>query len=373
MATIGSLFTMVQAGQRKTLAWATGVLCLFGFLAGPSLAAQEVEPEDVAVFEIVELMRQLPPPAQPVLRDIQPDDDAFKELGPAVAVQLGTAVRLQAESIFAQGPEDGLEVLLCLQGGKNHEALAWTPTGNAQLVKTAFLLALELEDGQVTDEESGLPARGTPVRVVVRWQPDVFLEPDRWVEVDASQLVRNRGTSEPFPPLPYVYTGSQIRAVPNTDADGEVVMRERFMLEYTKSVVVNYDEPDALLASPFPIAARDLLFEVNSQLAPVSRTPMRFIFTRVKLPLELQATVDGDLSHGDSGVLDDANLAALLRQTYHADHRSDPEQMAAVAIQIPAEAPRTLDAALRLRMLNAAVAAESWVVPIFVPLLGTQR
>ena len=76
------------------------------------------------------------------------------------------------------------------------------PTGNDILVKTAFNLALVLDDGQVTGEESGLPARGTPLRVVVRWQPDILMDPDRWVEVDASQLVANRVVDRVYPPCP---------------------------------------------------------------------------------------------------------------------------------------------------------------------------
>lgn len=331
--------------------------------AGP-LAAEELDEIDRPVAALIDLMRQLPPLPEAQTRPASPLGE-FTELGPAVSIRMGEAVRIEAQTIFQQGPDDGLEVLLCLQGGKNHEALAWTPTGNAQLVKTAFLLALELDDGQVTQEESGIPARGTPVRVLARWQPDPLLDPDAWVEIDASQLVRNRATGQPYPPLPYVYTGSQIRSVPMTGPDGNLIHAERFMLEFTKSIVVNYDEPDALLASPFPTSARDVLFEVNSRLAPPPRSPMEFIFSAAALPLTLHANVDGELRQNpEDEALSAEALVNLLRAHYHAE--ANPT-FHALALRVPASAPRSLDVALRKRILGLAIQAESWVVPIFVP------
>ena len=50
------------------------------------------------------------------------------------------------------------------------------------------------------------------------------------------------------------------------------------MLAVTKSVVVNFDEPDALIASPYPTAGRITLFEVNSAVAPAKGRPVYFVF-----------------------------------------------------------------------------------------------
>ena len=314
--------------------------------------------------ELFLLMRQLPEPAPGTPRpfDMQAHNPG-KELDPAVFITLDQAVELHGKSIFNSGPEDGLEVLLALQGGKNHEAFAWIPTGNAELVKTAFLLALALEDGQVTQEESGVPACGTPLRVVVRWQPDVLMEPDSWVEIDASQLIFNRGFERGYPPLPYIYTGSHMQVIPVHNEDGEVVQQEHFMLNNSKSVAVNYDEADALLASPFPEAGRDLMFEVYGRLAPRPGTKVQLAFSRARLPLTLFADEAGELRLSAEGeALDDAALVKQLRQFYHVDAKPN---LSAVAIQVPATAPRKLDVALRLRLLEAAVKAESWVIPVF--------
>ena len=231
------------------------------------------------------------------------------------------------------------------------------------MVKTAFLLALALEDGQVTSEESGIPARGTPLRVVVRWQPDMLMFPDRWVEVDASQLIFNRGFQRGYPPLPYIYTGSHMQVVPVHTEEGKVVQQERFMLNNSKSIAVNYDESDALIASPFPEAGRDMMFEVYSRLAPRPGTDVQLSFSRAKLPLTLFANEQGELRlEADGDVLDDNALQDQLRKAYHVDAQPN---LSAVAIQVPAESPRQLDENLRIRILKAAVAAKSWVVPVF--------
>ena len=42
----------------------------------------------------------------------------------------------------------------------------------------------------------------------VRWQPDVLMEPDSWVEIDASQLIFNRGLSVAILPALYLYRQS---------------------------------------------------------------------------------------------------------------------------------------------------------------------
>jgi hypothetical protein len=329
----------------------------------PAVAPGLYDRED-PLAELFSLMRQLP---EPPLGEHRPFDMAAhnhgKELDPAIFISLDKAVEVHGKSVFQSGPADGLEVLLALQGGKNHEAFAWTPTGNAELLKTAFLLALALEDGQVADEERGVPARGTPLRVVVRWQPDVLMFPDRWVEVDASELVFNRGFNRGYPALPYIYTGSHLQMIPVHGDDGKVARKEHFMLNNSKSIAVNYDEPDALLASPFPEAGRDMMFEVYGRIAPRAGTKVQFAFSRAELPLTLTANESGELSlTGQDTVLEVDAIASLLRKHYHRDAK--PE-LFAVAVQVPPQAPRALDEGLRIRLLKAAVQAESWVVPVF--------
>ncbi|TVR11807.1 MAG: hypothetical protein EA401_10320 [Planctomycetota bacterium] len=316
--------------------------------------------EDREVRRIMELMASLPAPPPVELREVEPSE-GFQELAPAIEMKMGEAVRLHAQSIFDSGPDDGLEVMFCLQGGKNHEAIGWIPTTNAQMVKSAFILALDLEDGVGSYEDSGIPVRGTPVQMLIRWQPDRLLDPDRWVEVDASQMVRSRGTDHAYPPVPYMYTGSRIYRTMGTNREGKPVELERFMLEVTKSVAVNYDEPDALLGSPFPTAARDVLFEMNSAIAPPPRTPMLVYFRRVELPLTLRSDAENGLWYKDEKV-DDEALQQLLQRYYGGE---TPPNQYAVALARPKDVPREEDLPLRERLLEAAVAAEVWVVPVF--------
>jgi len=272
-------------------------------------------------------------------------------------------VQLDGVVLFAQGPNDGLEVLACLEGGKNHESFARLLTGNAELVKSAFITALGLdEDGVPAPEMSALPARGFPVRVQAYWRPDLLMAPDKWVRCDASSLVRDRVVDQGYPALPYVYTGSRIQTVEQMLPDGSVRKVRRFMLGDTRSVAVNFDEADALLASPSPFSMRDNVFEVNSQIGPPAETKVHLVFTRAELPLSLEGDAEGLLYHGGSP-LDEGQVIELLRRHYGAG--AEPEQRA-VAIALLRSVPRSVDVALRKRVLRLAAEAEAWVVPIFV-------
>lgn len=307
-------------------------------------------------------------PVLPVVRPV-----AAADHGEATTVAPGilttpSAVILEGVSLIDTGPVDGLEVIACLVGGKNHEALMRLTTSNAQLVKFAMIRVLGCDDGVPAIESSGQPARGVPVRLLLEWaDPD---HPGHWLAIDASCLVRDRVTDKPYPPLPYIYTGSRIVAVPETQPDGKVVKRERFMLDITKSVAVNYDEPDSLLASPFPVATVDQRFEANSAFTPPPGTPMRLVATQVKIPLELTMTASGSL-HAQAGgpALDDGAIQALLAQQYGG---SATPNVRAVGVRVADPATdRAVDVAVRTRLLALAAAAQAWVVPVFIPAAAT--
>lgn len=272
-----------------------------------------------------------------------------------------TAVVLDGEVLVDHGPVDGLEVIACLEGGKYHEALVRLRTGNGQLVKFAVIKVLGLDDGQPAGEASGEPARGTPVRVLVQWQsPD---DAKRWLQADASTLVRDRVTDAAYPALPFVYTGSRIMAVTETAPDGKPVRRERFMLDATKSVAVAFDEPDALIASPFPGADTDQRFEANSSLAPPARTAARLVIARAQLPLTLTMDAAGGLRAGDGPALDDAGLRTVLAGAFGGDAAP---ALRAVGVRVTDPATdRQVDRAVRARLLAAAAEARVWAVPVF--------
>ena len=331
-------------------------------LAGP-LGALDSEAVHARVVDLLRAM-PAPPVVAPVAVEPPAGDTPMID---GVLITPGKRVVLEGVTLFDQGPVDGLEVLCCLEGGKNHEAFARLESGNAQLVKAAFIAALDLDVEGATrpgEEMSAVPARGIPLGVDVVWRPDPVLTPDRWVSAPASGLIRDRVTDQAFPALPYVYTGSRFstfdQKLPGSD---EVQRVERFMLGVTLSVVVNFDEPDALLASPFPTAAEDQAFEVNSALAPPVGSEMAFLFRRVELPLELALAPDGSLGHADR-TLDDGGLSRLLGETFR---DQDASALRAVAVSAPAAVDDATVVANRARILAAAADAGVWVVPVYTP------
>jgi hypothetical protein len=169
---------------------------------------------------------------------------------------------------------------------------------------------------------------------------------------------------QPYPPLPFIYTGSRMMTLQETGPDGKPVQRERFMLDSTKTVIANYDEPDALLGSPFPGADVDQRFEVNSAIAPPPGTPMRLVFEKAELSLTLAMNADGALSEpAHAGqILDDAALTQLLVAHYGPAVKPT---LRALAVTVAASTPRTKDLAARTRLIGLAAAAKLWVVPVF--------
>lgn len=282
-------------------------------------------------------------------------------IAPGIAIT-PTAVILEGVTLIDNGPVDGLEVLACLDGGKAHESVIRLLTSNGELVKFAVIRVLGLDDGVPAQESSGIPARGAPVRVQLEWPVGDPEGP--WQAIDMSSLVRDRVTDVPYPAVPFIYTGSRIIGVIETGPDGRPVRRERFMLDATKSVVVVFDEADALLASPFVSADTDGRYEANSALMPRPGIPCRMVLTAAPVPLRLVMDATGTLVDATGTALDDAALAALLG-THFADATVD---LRAVAIHVVDPAtPSEVDVAVRTRILTAAAAADVWAIPVFVP------
>ena len=305
--------------------------------------------------------------ALPALPKAKPEEAAapltLKELAPGVLIAIGKSVVLTGSVIIDQGPVDGMEVIACLVAGKTHESLVRLVASDGKLVNAAFKAALGLSDGVPAPESTGVPARGTPLRVVIEWQdPD---QPTRRLAIDVSCLVRDRTTDKGQPALPFVYTGSRFLVVDETGPDGKPLKRERFMLDSTKSVVAIVDEPDALIASPSPSAGNDKHFEVYGAICPPAGTAVRLVFTKAELPLTLDLLVDGRLRlpATDSAVLSDVELEALLAKHYGGEAKP---ALRALAVTVAANVPRDHDVAARSRILTLASAAKAWVVPVFV-------
>lgn len=295
---------------------------------------------------------------------VVPALNGLRELvpGSGVEFEIGKRVALAGSLIIDQGPVDGLEVFACLQQGKTHESLVRLTATTGQVVTAAFKAALGVIDGVTSPESSGLPARGTPMRVLMQWQS--LDKPGTWLAVDASCLVRDRVSDRPYPPLPYMYTGSRFVSVEETGNDGHPIKRERFMLDITKSIMVNFDEPDALLAAPFPGANYDKRFEANSSITPPAGTPVKLIFEKAELPLMLSMSDDGQLHvKAGSEALSDAQIGDLLTLVYGADAKP---ALRAVAVSVAPAVERDKDVAARTRLLAIAIAVKAWVVPVFV-------
>ncbi|MBA2480580.1 MAG: hypothetical protein H0V44_07955 [Planctomycetes bacterium] len=285
--------------------------------------------------------------------------EAKEEVAPGVRMVRNERVVLDGTFIIDKGPVDGMEVLACLKDGKTHEALIRLQTTNGQLVKFAVMAALGLPDGVPAPEGSGLPARGTPVRVRALWKDDL----GAWRSIDVSCLVRDRVIDRGYPPLPFTYTGSRFQVVQEPGPDGSPVRHEKFMLDTTRSVIASFDEPDALLASPFPGAIQDARFEANSALLPPVDTPVQVVIERTELPLALGLDDQGQLTSAAGDVLDDAGLGAELAKHFGAG--TEPG-LRAVGVRVARSVDRGLDVAARSRILSAAAAAKAWVVPVFI-------
>ncbi len=320
--------------------------CLAGYLA-----AADADP-----------LAALPPLPRPVpmTADKPPfDPTAGTALAPWLRIVPGTRVVLDGEVLMDRGPTDGLEVFACLREGKTHESFIRLVGDAGDVVKAAGIAALGLGDGRPAEENSGVPARGTPVRLTVLWR-DVD---GGWHWCDAANLVRDRSTDQPYPALPWVWTGSRMLLITENGPEGKPVRREHFMLDSTRSLAVNYDEPDALLASPFPNANEDGRFEVNSGISPIPGTKLHLALSTAETVLQLRLLPDGQLSLNDA-VLDGPALAAALATAFGAT-ATPPHR--AVFVRTANGVGDELVVAARTRILAAAATAKAWAVPLFVP------
>ena len=308
----------------------------------------------LAVACAADPLAALPVLAKPALAQAA-DLGPLEALGPGIAIGRGRCVVLSGAINLDQGPVDGLEVLACLKDGKKHESLIRLDAVQGSVVKAACIAALGLADGEPTQETSGQPARGSLVQLTVRWTID-----GQQQELAASSLVRDREIDRPYPALPWIYTGSRFQQIYQNGPDGRPQKREVFMLDTTRSVVVNFDEPDALIASPFPGAGVDRRFEAYSALCPPAGTPVELVIS-VPAPdsiPRLALAADGTLRSASGAVLDDAGLAQHLATL--------PAATRAVAVGVTSTVERRHDLATRSRILAAAAAAKVWIVPVFV-------
>ena len=158
-------------------------------------------------------------------------------------------------------PDADLELLVSLRGGNTHEAVVYLDLGDAALAAASCQLLQPLVPGRPAPEASMIPAVGTPMRVefLQRLSDDDKPEqlPEQWRKIDASCLLQDARSQRQFPALPFIYTGSQTVVV-ERERDGKTETRRYFGLASGRRGWANiYDDPDALLASPLPLAGDD--------------------------------------------------------------------------------------------------------------------
>jgi hypothetical protein len=287
------------------------------------------------------------------------DPPAGTALAPWVRLVPGSRVVLDGTVLVDRGPSDGLEVFACLREGKTHESFIRLNGDTGDVIKAAGIAALGLSDGRPAEENRGIPARGTPLRLTVLWKD----EDGVWRWSDAACLVRDRRTDRAYPPLPWLWTGSRMQLIAEAGVGGKVVSRERFMLDSTRSLAVNYDEPDALLASPFPNANEDQRFEVNSSIAPPVGTLLHLALSPAETVLQLRLLPDGRIER-DGTALDLPALTSALAAAFSVA-ATPPHR--AVFVRTANGVGDDLVVAARARILAAAAAGKAWTVPLFVP------
>ena len=180
---------------------------------------------------------------------------------------------------------------------------------------------------------------------------------------DASQLVESRVTERPYPPLPYVYTGSHFEVV-TIDIPGKApVRREKFMLSDTRSLVTNYDDGNSLLAAPSSAGRGGSAVPGGDHRGATRRQCREAVVRACRTPLTLGLSAASELELAET-VVDDAALAAAFTAVFT---DLPPEAMRAVGVAVALDTPAEQLLAVRSRLLEVAVAAGVWAVPVFVP------
>lgn len=333
-----------------------------------SFALFAAEPNDYApppisadmeahLARVVGYLKAMPEPRIPAPVKARPLPELSPIIKGALAIKKGEMVVMDAVTLISSGPENGLELVACLTGGKQHESFCRTIADNGIAINLAMIGALDLSDGQVPALGGGLPARGIPLEVTVQWVPDPLIDPSR-KEAHLSTFIRDRTTDRILPPLPFIYTGSYFHVGQVPTAKG-LEERPMFMLDASRSLIVTWDVPDALLASPLPHAVIDKMWEVNGRQAPPVSTVMQLVFRRAVLPLTLSMDAQGALSC-EGKILNDAALSALLGKTF-----TKETDLAAFAVSVQITTAREKDLEVRERCLKAARDAKVWAVPVF--------
>ena len=324
--------------------WRLAAICLLAlplvFAAEPQEPTRHGEPQRIPDPLTTAPVAQAVPPSP-----VTPRTDLLP-FGPAIMVRPGQVVAFTGRTVFDQGPEDGLEVLVSLHGQKLHESLIELDTEDAMRVLAALAIALGEPHGLPPDSLVGLHPRGAMCRVTVRWQG----ADGAWRGCALAQLVRDRLSDRQLPPLPAVWTGGRIGEYQYPDGTGGTIIRRQPVLAAAGTLIALFDEENgAPLAMPVPDQRDDRRWEANSALMPPSGTPV--VVEIAVLPPTLVIAAD-EVARPDLAT----RLAAV-----------DPAVLPVVAVQLAAGADRQGDAGLLQAAAAAAMAAHLPLAGVLLP------
>jgi hypothetical protein len=154
-----------------------------------------------------------------------------------------------------------LEVLLCTEYGKTHEALFRTAISPTYLNVAFKLLGCHGGKPRLGVGDPAMPV-GSPVEIVVKWTDaegkTTTVEPEAWIW--------NHKTKAPMQPTHWTYTGSMFHM-------------GKFMAQATGTIVNVYVDPSTLVEPPIPEVHDDTVFGVHAKVVPPEGTVVELIFT----------------------------------------------------------------------------------------------
>ena len=340
-------------------------LVLLGACSLAGLTAEEaaddgvIEPNDDALLVIgtvADLQAQLPPPPT---RDWQETGAPFsgKALAPGLELVKADQLALHLQGFALPPPKPELELLVTLAGGNNHESLFRLELEDAALAAAACQFLAALPAGRPAQEASTVPAVGTPMQLDVVVQRDPLLEPGKWETIPASSLLQDVATKRQFPALPFIFTGSQTVTI-ERELDGKIETVRYFGLASGRRGWAHvYDDPDGLLASPLPLAGDDTATVPAPAVLLPAGLPVTLVLTMAELPLRIESSADGILAQSQE------QLVEAIQQAFA---KAGGDTLRAAAVAVPNDVTDSGLIAARRAFLEAAVAAQVWVVPVFV-------
>ena len=154
-----------------------------------------------------------------------------------------------------------LEVLICTEYGKTHEALFRTTVSPTYLNVAFKLLGCHGGKPRAGVGRPEIPV-GSPVEIEVKWTDKAgkveTTEPETWIW--------NHKKKAPMEATPWTYTGS-------------VFHMGKFMAQATGTIVNLYVDPSTLVEPPIPEVRDDTVFGVYGKVVPPEGTAVELIFT----------------------------------------------------------------------------------------------